>query len=239
MSSLREDIMRVPGVRSVEIDGTDDAPTNVRVALGSDVDAAAARSRIVAVLEARGIPTARSGGPPTITPERTASPSSGSPPGEEPVREPADDRASPSDLPTTESPPTRDAPQSPVVTPRETGPDRLASVGIVEASSGVAVEVRTAAGRSRSVRALPGDIDGAVIRAVAGAIDDGAPAPVVVAVEEHRVGDVPVITVVLDTEQGRVAGSAVVGSGRAYALGLAVWAALVPGSPDRGGSPSG
>ncbi len=237
MSSLREDIMRVPGVRSVEIDGTDDAPTGVRVTLGSDVDPASARSRIVAVLEARGISTAGSGGPPTITPERTASPGSRSV--EVAAAEQADDREASPDLPVAEGSPVRDAQRSAAEAYRENGRDPLASVAIVEASDGVAVEVRTVAGRSRSARALPGDLDGAVARAVAGAVDDAAPVPVVVAVEDRLVGDTPVITVVLDTERGRVAGSAVVGSGRAYALGLAVWAALVPGSPDRGGRPPG
>lgn len=111
-------------------------------------------------------------------------------------------------------------------------PERRSSVGgvletlsVLEDADGVRVRAITSDGRSSETEIRDGDEHGAVAGVVAAVA--GFAAPRSLAVDLHRVGDVPVVTVVLELDDGdRVAGAALTHDGSPYDVGCAVWAAL-------------
>lgn len=196
---LREDLLNLPGVEHAELDGDPIAPAGIRVRLSDDVDPSTVADDVRRVLAVHGLR-------PDID-------------GEEPQPQTSDADASSNE---------------PLLTDGEHAPDivvtmsrRLTSIGITEERDGVLV---TATGPSGavSVRAagvsVPA-IDRAVVEAVA-EVFGTVTRPLVCSVEERDLDGTSVITLVIEEGGERLVGSAVVRSGRAYAVGRAVWTAL-------------
>lgn len=108
----------------------------------------------------------------------------------------------------------------------------LTSIAVAEQRTGMSVVVLAADG-SAATRTITGSdgalearIDEAVVDAVAELLDVAPPRIVEVGVEE--VAGSRVATVLLERGGVRFAGSAVVTGTRAYAVGRAAWAALLP-----------
>ena len=195
---LREELLSLPGVEHAELDGDPIAPAGIRVRLSDDVDPSTVADDVRRVLAAHGLR-------PDID-------------GEEPQPQTSDAEASSNEPPLTDG---EHAPDIVVTMSR-----RLSSIGITEERDGVVV---TATGPSGavSVRAagvsVPA-IDQAVVGAVAGVFGTVA-RPLVCSVEERDLDRTSIITLVIEESGERLVGSAVVRSGRAYAVGRAVWAA--------------
>ena len=105
---------------------------------------------------------------------------------------------------------------------------RIDSVAVVEGRSGIIVTV-TASNRtemSHVASSSEGGVEAAVVKAAARLVDPSSPDPIVVEIEDRRVEGVDIVMIVLDMDGELCAGSAVVGAGRAFALGRATWAAL-------------
>jgi hypothetical protein len=106
-------------------------------------------------------------------------------------------------------------------------PDRIASVAVEETRTGVRVRVSTELGRQmeRSVSGSGPMVDVAIVEAVGGL--SASPPPEVVAVNDHVLDGTDVVLVMVEHADGtRSAGSAVVGIGRPFAVGLAAWRAV-------------
>ncbi|MDH3607032.1 MAG: hypothetical protein OER12_08545 [Acidimicrobiia bacterium] len=104
----------------------------------------------------------------------------------------------------------------------------LARVRVQEDRDGVAVTVDTDDGRTVTRRGRPSDagVREAVVAAV-GELSGDQPPPVLLSVEEHRLGDHNLVTVLLQRHDGSYhVGSALVGAEKAFALARAAWAAL-------------
>lgn len=104
----------------------------------------------------------------------------------------------------------------------------LARVRVQEDREGVAVTVDTDDGRSVTRRGRPSDagVREAVVAAV-GELSGDQPPPVLLSVDEHRLGEHNLITVLLQRHDGSYhVGSALVGAEKAFALARAAWAAL-------------
>jgi hypothetical protein len=71
-----------------------------------------------------------------------------------------------------------------------------------------------------------GGVEAAVVKAAAGLVDPTSPDPHVIEIEDRRVEGVDIVMIIVDMDGELFAGSAVVGAGRAFALGRATWAAL-------------
>lgn len=105
---------------------------------------------------------------------------------------------------------------------------RIDSVAVVEGRSGIIVTVTASNGTEMShvASSSEGGVEAAVVKAAAGLVDPASPDPLVVEIEDRRVEGVDIVMIVLDLDGELFAGSAVVGAGRAFALGRAAWAAL-------------
>jgi len=105
---------------------------------------------------------------------------------------------------------------------------RIDSVAVVEGRSGIIVTVTASNGTemSRVSSSSEGGVEAAVVKAAASLVDPASPDPIVVEIEDRRVEGVDIVMIVLDMDGELFAGSAVVGAGRAFALGRATWAAL-------------
>lgn len=104
----------------------------------------------------------------------------------------------------------------------------LARVRVQEDRDGVAVTVDTDDGRTVTRRGRPSDagVREAVVAAV-GELSGDQPPPVLLSVEEHRLDDHNLVTVLLQRHDGSYhVGSALVGAEKAFALARAAWAAL-------------
>lgn len=105
---------------------------------------------------------------------------------------------------------------------------RLRSVSVEEGRDGIVVtvaatddvEIRQAAASTE------GGVESAVVRATAKLARPDGPDAIVVDIEDRRVEGIDIVMIVLDIDGSMLAGSAVVGAGRAFALGRATWAAL-------------
>lgn len=103
----------------------------------------------------------------------------------------------------------------------------LASIGIAEGSREIIVTATGTAGHASACASGPSipAIDQAIVDVVAELA--GRPTrPRVCSIDERILDGTSVVTVVIEERGERVAGSAVVRFGRAYAVGRAVWAAL-------------
>ena len=105
---------------------------------------------------------------------------------------------------------------------------RFDSVAVVEGRSGIIVTVTASNGAEMShvASSSEGGVEAAVVKAAASLVDPTSPDPLVVEIEDRRVEGVDIVMIVLDMDGELFAGSAVVGAGRAFALGRAAWAAL-------------
>lgn len=105
---------------------------------------------------------------------------------------------------------------------------RIDSVAVVEGRSGIIVTVTASNGTkmSHAASSSEGGVEAAVMKAAASLVDPASPDPIVVEIEDRRVEGVDIVMIVLDLDGELFAGSAVVGAGRAFALGRAAWAAL-------------
>jgi hypothetical protein len=105
---------------------------------------------------------------------------------------------------------------------------RIDSVAVVEGRSGIIVTVTASNGTEMShvASSSEGGVEAAVVKAAASLVDPASPDPIVVEIEDRRVEGVDIVMIVLDLDGELFAGSAVVGAGRAFALGRAAWAAL-------------
>ena len=122
-----------------------------------------------------------------------------------------------------------DSPEvAPERVPEAPGVARIASVSVEEGRDGIMVTVSASNGSSEQQAAASseGGVESAVIRASARLARPDAPEAVVVDVDDRRIEGVDIVMIVLDLDGEMMAGSAVVGAGRSFALGRATWAAL-------------
>jgi hypothetical protein len=249
-ADLTEALRGVPGVADAEL--APDSAEGVRVRLSADADPTDVAAAVRDVLAEHGLkgkmapPQAHiepSGPPPpptaTILPGPGLVQTTLIPGGK--VEEPADD-----DLGAFMRPPepvARPAEQSPEPDPVEMaeaatdpGPSAPSAVnrGLVsrvrvqEDRDGVAVTVDTDDGRTVTRRGRPSDagVREAVVAAV-GELSGDQPPPVLLAAEEHELGEHRMITVLLQRHDGSFhVGSALVGAEKAFALARAAWAAM-------------
>lgn len=119
--------------------------------------------------------------------------------------------------------------------PKETGPPRepnavarLRSVSVEEGRDGIVVTVAATddAEVRQAAASTEGGVESAVVRATARLARPDGPDAIVVDIEDRRVEGIDIVMIVLDIDGSMLAGSAVVGAGRAFALGRATWAAL-------------
>jgi hypothetical protein len=148
-----------------------------------------------------------------------------------PPRPVEEDIASPEPLPGEPGPETSEPAEPEAAEPEPAAPaggSLLASVRVQEDRDGVAVTVDTDDGRTVTRRGRPSDagVREAVVAAV-GELSGDQPPPVLLAVEEHVLGDHSMVTVLLQRHDGSYhVGSALIGAEKAFALARAAWAAM-------------
>jgi hypothetical protein len=195
---LRDDLLGLPGVEHAELDGDPMAPVGIRVRLAKAADAPTVAGEVRRVLAQHGLRPDGDAGEQQPLPTVAGVPSGAPPMG-------------------------RDEGATAVVTTDR----RLFSIAVAESLDGVVVTA-TGSSREASVRAagisIPA-IDHAVVQAAA-EVFGAATLPLVCSVEERDLDGTSVLTLVVEESGQRLVGSAIVGSGRAYAVGRAVWAAL-------------
>jgi len=208
VGSLSDDLLRLPGVEHAELDGDPMTPAGIRVRLSHGVDAAAIAGEVRNVLAQHGLRPdmnhARETASSTPDPDEALTG----------ARSDVSDNALPD--------PVADGPV--VVLMAGVGP---LSVGITEGSDAVVVTASGPTG-SASIRASGSSVvavDHAIVQAVA-ELAETATHPRICSIDERELGGSAVVTVVLEERGERLVGSAIVRSGRAYAVGRAVWAAL-------------
>ncbi len=105
---------------------------------------------------------------------------------------------------------------------------RLASVAVQEGRTGIVVTVSASDGSQvqQAAASTEGGVESAVVRATTRLAMPGAPDATVIEIEDRRIEGVDIVLIVLDVDGVMHAGAAVVGAGRAFALGRATWAAL-------------
>jgi hypothetical protein len=106
-------------------------------------------------------------------------------------------------------------------------PPRLELVATEETADGVAVRAADSHGRAAiSPMSRDDELHPAITAAVGGLFGEPNP-PRLIGFETHEVGEVSVLTCVIETAKGDIAtGSAVAAAGLPFTLGKAVWAAL-------------
>lgn len=187
---LRDELLRVPGVESADIEGDALTPQGVRVRLSAGVDAAAVGEEVQRVLAAHGLRSEMA---------------------------PPDKPVSVQTLPEL-------TPRSSL--PRRQADETLSKVAIVESNEGITVRAETDAGRVADRPAAGG---GRLDEAVVGAVSElagVAPTPIILAIDDHDVEGIDVVSILVEAGRDRLAGSSVVEGGRPYALGRATWMAL-------------
>lgn len=205
---LRDELLRVPGVESADIEGDALTPQGVRVRLAAGVDATAVGEEVQRVLASHGLRSEMA----QPAPDAPAYPASA--------------------LPEAETGPAVTVETSPTLikrtrTPRRRADETLAKVAIVEGRHGITVRAETDGGRTADRAAAAGGdrLDEAVVVAVA-ELAGVVPAPIIVAIGDREVDGTPVVDVLLEAGRARLSGSSVVEGGRPYALGRATWMAL-------------
>jgi hypothetical protein len=250
VADLTEALRGLPGVADAELAA--DSAEGVRVRLLADADPTDVAAAVRDVLAEHGLkgkmapPQAHiePAVPPPPPPSATILPGPGLVqttliPGEI-IEEPADDLDA---FMRSPEPVARPAEQSPEPDPpemAEPAPDPepsappavnrglLSRVRVQEDRDGVAVTVDTDDGRTVTRRGRPSDagVREAVVAAV-GELSGDQPPPVLLAAEEHELGEHRMITVLLQRHDGSFhVGSALVGAEKAFALARAAWAAM-------------
>jgi len=246
---LTEALRAVPGVADAELAA--DSAEGVRVRLSSDADPTDVAAAVRDVLADHGLkgkmapPQARiepAGPPPPPSESATILPGPGLVqttliPGES-VEQPADELGAFMRAPEPVARP--EEPEEEVASERIQGEEGestpepvatgslLARVRVQEDRDGVAVTIDTDDGRSITRRGRPSDagVREAVVAAV-GELSGDQPPPVLLAVEEHILGDHTMVTVLLQRHDGSFhVGSALIGAEKAFALARAAWAAM-------------
>ncbi|MCZ7532938.1 MAG: hypothetical protein M5U23_05975 [Acidimicrobiia bacterium] len=102
-------------------------------------------------------------------------------------------------------------------------------VAVAEGRGGIVVTVVASDGESETemAHATEGGVEQAVVLATARLAAPGGPAPVVIDIDDRRIEGTDIVMIVLDNNGEITTGSAVVGAGRAFALGRATWAAML------------
>ena len=197
--SLRDELLALPGVGEVELDGEGGAPAGVRIRLATDADPDRVGVEVQRVLAAHGM-------------RSRVDDSAVTPPPPLPLVAPA-------------PPPEEEAP---AVAGPSGVPAALGSVRVEESATAVEVTVTAADGRQATRRRGAVSEEGlaeAVIEAV-GILLVGAPARVI-AVDWATANGSRVVTVVLEAPGGaKGAGAGLVRASRAYAVARAAWSAL-------------
>lgn len=199
--SLREELLDLPGVAEVELDGEGSAPSGVRIRLAPDADPDRVGLEVQRVLAAHGMRSRVDGRAAEAPPLPPLPP-----------------------LPPAAPPEEETPPPAPVEPRRSSG---LAAVLLEETASTLEVTVTAADGRqaTRSGGVGEDELAAAVIEAV-GELLVGGP-PRVIAVDWATANGSRVVTVVLEAPGGaRGAGAGLVRASRAYAIARAAWAAL-------------
>ena len=208
VGTLRDDLLRLPGVEQAEIDGDAIAPAGVRVRLSPGVDPAAVGDEIRRVLSIHGLRQESnivSATPESVVPMAAQPDPSEPPDGDGAVRERQHDV---------------------VATPSPVG-GRLEFVSVTEGREGITVTAGHQSGTASARTAGPSSpaIDQAVVSAIA-ELAGVASLPLVRSLDERELAGLPVVTIVLEESGQQLVGSAVVTGGRAYAVGRAAWTAL-------------
>lgn len=247
VDDLTEALRAVPGVADAELAA--DSAEGVRVRLSSDADPTDVAAAVRDVLADYGLkgkmapPQARIepvGPPPPPSESATILPGPGLVqttliPGES-VEQPADELGAfmraPEPVARPEEPPVEiEAEGSDEERAADAPSSRrglVARVRVQEDRDGVAVTIDTDDGRSVTRRGRPSDagVREAVVAAVGELSGDESP-PVLLAAEEHALGDHALVTVLLQRHDGSFhVGSALIGAEKAFALARAAWAAL-------------
>ena len=251
VDDLTEALRAVPGVADAELAA--DTAEGVRVRLSADADPTDVAAAVRDVLADHGLkgkmapPQARiepAGPPPPPSESAKILPGPGLMqttliPGER-VEQPADELGAfmraPEPVARPEEPEAEDEPGAGV--DKDTSADQattpsanrslLARVRVQEDRDGVAVTIDTDDDRSVTRRGRPSDagVREAVVAAVGELSGDQSP-PVLIAVEEHTLGDHTMVTVLLQRHDGSFhVGSALIGAEKAFALARAAWAAM-------------
>jgi len=199
--SLRDELLGLPGVAEVELDGESGAPSGVRIRLAPDADPDEVGLEVQRVLAAHGMRSRVDGSPAAPPPLPPLPP-----------------------LPPVAPPEEEAPPPAPVEARRASG---LATVRLEETASTLEVTVIATDGRQAARRGAVGEdeLAAAVIDAV-GELLVGGP-PRVIAVDWATANGSRVVTVVLEAPEGaRGAGAGLVRASPAYAIARAAWAAL-------------
>ncbi|MEN8041713.1 MAG: hypothetical protein ABFR95_09440 [Actinomycetota bacterium] len=240
-SSLRDDLLGIPGVEGAEFDGSQDSPAGLRIRIAEGADQSAVGGAIRRVLSSHGLGTdTRLPG----EPQRLAG--SGEDAGGVDVLTVEDSDIEGSIIDITDkglAAGTTDEPHDlpPFIEPRvprpktiedEPAPEltiaRIDRVRVEEGRSGIVVTVASTDGAEASQAAMSseGGVEAAVVKAAAKLVNPDMPDPIVIDIEDRRVEGVDIVMIVLDADGELVSGSAVVAAGRPFALGRATWAAL-------------
>jgi hypothetical protein len=203
--SLRDELLALPGVAEVELDGEPGAPAGVRVRLAAEADPDRVGVDVQRVLAAHGMRSRVDG-------------SAVAPPPPLPLMAPAP--------PPEEAPPPTPVPAPPAERPAGK-PALLESVRVEERAANVEVTVTAGDGRQATRQGPPTEegLAAAVIEAV-GVLLVGA-LPRVIAVDWATANGSRVVTVVLEAPDGaKGAGAGLVRASRAFAIARAAWSAL-------------
>jgi len=241
---LAEALRELPGVADAELAA--DSAEGVRVRLAADADPTDVAAAVRDVLAEHGLkgkmapPQAHIEplGPPPPPPSATILPGPGLVqttliPGEA-TGKPADEMEAfmrapePVGRPADPAESTDAVPEAGRAAVAATNRGLLARVRVQEDRDGVAVTVDTDDGRTVTRRGRPSDagVREAVVAAV-GELSGDQPPPVLLAAEEHELGEHRMITVLLQRHDGSFhVGSALVGAEKAFALARAAWAAM-------------
>lgn len=203
---LRDELLRVPGVESADIEGDALTPQGVRVRLAAGVDAATVGEEVQRVLASHGLRS------------EMAEPADAESP---------DVESGPAQTTAAVTMETVSELIQRAMTPRRRSDEVLAKVAIVEGKDGITVRAETDTGRTADRAAATGGdrLDDAVVGAVSelAGVD---PAPIILAIDDREVDGTAVVSILIEAGRDRLAGSSVVEGGRPYALGKATWMAL-------------
>jgi len=197
--SLRDELLALPGVAEVELDGEGATPAGVRIRLATDADPDRVGLEVQRVLAAHG------------------------------MRSRVDDSAvvPPPPLPLVVPAPPPEEEAVPAAPGPAGAPGALGAVRVEETATAIEVTVTAADGRQATRRGVVSEegLAEAVIEAV-GILLVGAP-PRVIAVDWATANGCRVVTVVLEAPDGsKGAGAGLVRASRAFAIARAAWSAL-------------
>lgn len=244
--SLHEDLVAIDGVDGAEIDAEYGSPSGLRIRIAKDADQRFVGEEIRRVLSAHNLgtdtrlpgesPVERTGGSqaqPMASVSELASEVDGESTVATLVAQSGDEMVDGPDREPERVESIVDLTTEDQVTPRTPDPSvrsiaRIEKVSVEEGRTGILVTVVASDGKTETEFAASseGGVERAVVLASARLAAPGSPDPTIVEIDERRIDGHDIIMIVLDTNGEIGAGSAVVGAGRAFALGRATWAAI-------------